>query len=317
MKRPDFALAEAIGWFLADHDVAPSTMRRYRSNLGLFCRWLPEDQRVLASLEPETVHRWVRTSTVHHTRMNRIIALRSFTKYLAERKLWYEGTDAVRLSVLRDVPVPQPSAKGTPAFRDDEVRSIVQHVPEGPTYLRLQAVIAVELHGFRAKEVRTMMLRNIIVPTHGEVMGHFIVDSRKQTKSNAGVRIVPMEPYAKDAIARYIRSGRPAFTGDGDEPLFLTEQGRPMSEDTWNSMLRRLRATLASASVNFKQHRFRSYRARQLHAAGVQDSWIIEMMGWEDGNAERMLRRYLGRVPLSTLKRHPLLIATVLGTAVG
>ena len=84
VKRPGFALVEAIEWFVADHDVAPSTMRRYRSNLGQFLRWLPEEKRVLASLELETVGRWVRISAVYHTRMNRIIALRAFARYLAE-----------------------------------------------------------------------------------------------------------------------------------------------------------------------------------------------------------------------------------------
>src|SRR5207249_6283171 len=134
-----------------------------------------------------------------------------------------------------------------------EVRSILQHIPEGATYLRMRAVIAVLLHGFRAKEARTMLRRNVVLPARGELMGDFILDRREQTKSDAGVRVVPMEPLAKDPILRYLHSERPAFSGEGDEPLFLTVHGKPMSEETWNSVMRRLRKALVASSVDFRQ----------------------------------------------------------------
>jgi hypothetical protein len=53
VKRPDFALADAIGWFIADKasDVEPTTLRTYRSHLNLFCSWLPEPERTMRSLE--------------------------------------------------------------------------------------------------------------------------------------------------------------------------------------------------------------------------------------------------------------------------
>ena len=51
--------------------------------------------------------------------------------------------------------------------------------------------------------------------------------------------------------------------------------------------------------IAFHQHRFRSTRAQQLHAAGVPDSSIVEMLGWGAESGARMLHRYVGRVPLS------------------
>src|SRR5256885_15367439 len=61
VKRPDFPLADAISWFLADKasEVEPTTLRTYRSHLNLFCNWLPESRRTMSSLEPETAERWL------------------------------------------------------------------------------------------------------------------------------------------------------------------------------------------------------------------------------------------------------------------
>ena len=89
----------------------------------------------------------------------------------------------------------------------------------------------------------------------------------------------------------------------------------PFTEHGWNAMAKRMRKAL-EGKVAFKQHRFRSWRTRQLHAAGAPDSVIIETMGWGEESGSRMLRRYVGRIPLSTLKRAtPSLLGSVLGEA--
>ena len=54
-----------------------------------------------------------------------------------------------------------------------------------------------------------MLLRNVVLPDKGELMGHFIVESRKRTKSASGVRVVPMEPAARDTTSAISdKSGR-------------------------------------------------------------------------------------------------------------
>ena len=315
LRRPDFSLNDAIAWYLSDYasEVEASTLRSYGYRLNAFCNWLPDGRRTLASLEPETVERWLRTIANRHSRMNRTIALKSFARYLAQRKIWYAGSDDARVSVLRDLRQAQPATRGTAAFKEEDVRTILRSVPETGTRLRTLAIIAVELHGFRSKEVRTMLLRNIVFPTKADPVGHFIVDCRKRTKSEAGIRLVPMEAVARDAITRYVRMERPVFTGTGEEPLFLTERGTAFTGAGWDAMARRLREALKSEGVAFRQHRFRSTRAQQLHAAGVPDSSIIELLGWGVESGQRMLHRYVGRVPLSTLKRYPPLLDGIYG----
>lgn len=62
VRRPDFPLAEAIGWYLGDkaQDIADTTLRTYRAWLGQFCRQLPQGEQVLASLNVERVEAFVR-----------------------------------------------------------------------------------------------------------------------------------------------------------------------------------------------------------------------------------------------------------------
>ena len=121
-----------------------------------------------------------------------------------------------------------------------------------------------------------------------------------------------MEPLAVEPIREYVRRARPAYVGAGDEPLFLTDDGRAFSRDGWATMAQRLRRTLAAEGIAFKQHRLRSTCARRLHEAGYPDSAIMEILGW---NSMAMLRRYLGKIPVAQLKRYPTTLERVFGRA--
>ena len=308
VRRPDFPLADAIAWFLADkaQDVQDTTLRTYRGWLRGFCEALPESDRVLASLTLENADAFVRPSNNQNTRMNKTIALKSFARYLMEKRLWYVGTEDTPLSVLHRLRQPQPTPFGLPAYSNAEVRSILRSVDAGPQRLRNLALMAVLLHGFRAKEVRLMALRAVILPTFRE-QGHFVIDEERNTKRGTrGVREVPMDSDAKDVLRDYIRLARPDYEGSGEEPLFLTISGRAFTANGWGAMAQRLkRQVKAETGISFRQHRFRSTRTRLLHEEGWPDSAIIEVQGWSNGSGDRMLRRYRGRIPTSQLKRYP------------
>ena len=316
MKRPEFPLADAVVWFLDDarSEVVVTTWNTYRSHLNAFTRWLPERDRILASIEPETVERFVRATGENvNTRRNKVIAVKSFATYLAKKRIWYAGTDDVRLSVLREVKAPTASSKGLPGYSERDIVTMVRAVAEGPNALRNAAVLWTELHGLRAKEVRLLLLRNVVLPRFQD-RGEFIIEAEEGTKRGTnGVRTIPIEPLAVEPIREYVRRGRPVFIGTGDEPLFLTDDGREFTRDGWAGMAQRLRRRLAVEGIAFKQHRLRSTCARRLHEAGYPDSAIMEILGW---SSMAMLRRYLGKIPVAQLKRYPTTLERVFGRAV-
>ena len=247
--------------------------------------------------------------------MNKIVAAKSFARYLADRKLWYAGTADARLSVLRELKQPRPSAKGQPGYSDGEIRTMYEAVNSGPNHLRNRAVLAIELHGFRAKEARSIQRRNVILPRFRE-QGHVVLDDERGTKRGThGVREVPIEGPGMDALREYLRVGRPPFRGEGEEPLFLTDDGLAITHDGWHSMARRLHQLIAKETgTQFRQHRLRSTRVRLLHEAGWPDSAICEVMGW-GASGYRMLRRYRGTIPTTQLKSYPQVLQRLLAPA--
>lgn len=307
MRRPDFSLEEAIIWFLNDKPdmgkgVAQTTIQVYASHLKGFTNWLAPDRRTLASVEPELVDSYVRfTSKNPNTRMNKMIALKSFARYLADKKIWYAGPIDARTSVLRECVTARPSSVGMPAYTPDEVKHIERSVSEGLYPKRYKAVIEVERHGFRSKEVRLLLLKNCVLPTRRGVRGHFAIETEDGTKrGTAGVRIIPMSDTAKAAILDYLRTERPAFRGSGPEPLFLSRLGTAFTHSGWHSQAQDMKRLMPD--VAFKQHRLRPTRARDLHEAGWTDSDIMEALGWK---SVAMLRRYVGRVSLAHLATLP------------
>ena len=76
---------------------------------------------------------------------------------------------------------------------------------QGATVERDRAIIAVELHGFRAKEVRLLLRRNVVIGKPG-LPGHFLIEDEAATKrGTAGVRHVPMDPAARGPLLEYLR----------------------------------------------------------------------------------------------------------------
>jgi hypothetical protein len=91
VKRPDFPLADAINWFLADYasEVEQTTLDTYRSHLRLFCSWLPEDHRTLQRLEPETaetLRKRVKGEELPPTRRTKPLWA---PRYLVRRSAWH------------------------------------------------------------------------------------------------------------------------------------------------------------------------------------------------------------------------------------
>lgn len=312
MKPATFPLATVVEWYIADKPIdgdgiADSTLVSYSRRLRGFLERHP--RATLADLSLDRAEQYVRTAKNPNTRRNLAITLRSLASYLADKGHWYIGDSTVRLSVLRDLPIPQASARGQAPYKDSEVNAILRCTTDA----RERAIIAIELHGFRAKETRMLIARNVELGRHG---GYLAIEEESGTKrGTAGVRRIPLDPAAVRPLLDYLRI-RPAYRGTDAEPFFLTIHGDPICESTWSTLTQTLRKHVASESVAFKQHRLRSTSVTQKSEAGWTDSAIIEVHGWDrknSGSGMRMLRRYRGDIPLSQLAKYPTTLGKFFG----
>jgi len=319
VRQPTFPLAEAAGWFFADKagDVETTTLRTYRIWVAAFIEDVGGTP-TLADLTVDNARRFARNSASEHTRANKIIALRSLSKYLADTKIWYEGDV---LPVLRDLKVPQPSPYGVPPYSDVEVRQILRAANDGDERIRSAAVVAILLHGLRAKEARMLEQRNLILPVFNEG-GHLRIEYAGSKRRTRGGREVPLEARAVEPIRDYIRLTRPRYTGPGKalevqgEPLFLTRLGTAITRDGWNTMVRRIGQRIRrETGIPFIEHRLRSTSVRMRREARWPDSAIIQVMGWHPETGQRMLRRYGGEIPTEQLKRLPSTLDGIYGAS--
>ena len=102
-----------------------------------------------------------------------------------------------------------------------------------------------------------------------------------------GVRYVPLGLSSLQALERYIRKWSVS-----DSPMWRGKYG-PL---TTSGVLQMVRRRCSSFGVPYKGvHAFRRSAAAQMKRMGMNDSDIMEIMGWEEVT---MLRRYVASVSL-------------------
>jgi integrase len=125
----------------------------------------------------------------------------------------------------------------------------------------------------------------------------------RESKTNAGIRRIPLDPAADRALRDYVARGRPAYHADGPEPMFLTDTGAMFTYWGWTSLARRLGERMRAAGFNgFMQHRARGSTAKLLQRRGVPLNVIQQIGGWE---GPEMVRRYIGDYSVEELKTFP------------
>jgi integrase len=278
------------------------TARGYRYTFKVFDRW--RAGATLADLNPRTVEDFVdqfypkKPKQAPYNARNKLVALKSLASYLAERRDWYAKPGY--LSVLAGLKLPPIPTLGRRPYEDVEVRTVIRIAGEGKFGLRDQAIVMLQLATtLRADETRTLRLPDYVRGSTKQV-GHVFV---RESKTDAGIRRIPLDPAAERAISDYIAKGRPTYKGDGPEPLFLTDDGGQFTYWGWTSMARRIGERMREAGFNgFMQHRARGSTAKLLQRRGVPLNVIQQIGGWE---GPEMVRRYIGDYSVEELKTFP------------
>jgi site-specific recombinase XerD len=278
MLKPKTALAAVIEQFQADAPVRESTMAGYRCSLRLFVEWLAAkgiSKATLADLTDENAvafaanFRQKDKRAPRYNEHHKVAALRGFSKWLAEQRLFYDQRGDQRLSVLRDVRLPKLPTQGRRVFTDQEARDILSATRNlTRNAIRERAIMTLQLSApLRPDEVRRIRVRDF--QRSGAEVGHVLI---RESKTEAGTnRTVPLGKQAEAAILAYLRFERHSWTGaappefKGEEPLFLTDEGSGFTYWGWVRRGQLLAQKLRAAGIpEFVQYRARGYAAKRL-----------------------------------------------------
>lgn len=173
-----------------------------------------------------------------------------------------------------------------------KIKLVRFHVAPQPTYTPseiaqlLSACDQKTINGVRDKVIVTVLFDTGV--RVGELVSMRLPDWGNRTVTvdgKTGVRIVPLGDTALVEIQRYQRRWKLK-----SDPLWLGKKGK-INESGVFQMIRRL---CRRADVEFKGvHAFRRAAAAQMKRLGMNDSDILEVMGWKDVT---MLRRYTAAV---------------------
>ncbi|MDA1257436.1 MAG: tyrosine-type recombinase/integrase [Chloroflexi bacterium] len=201
--------------------------------------------------------------TVHEAQL----ALRRFFRFLVQEG--EIGSDPTRdVKPVRYRVVPQP------IYTDDEIKRL------------LKACDLQTLNGVRNRAMVTVLFDTGV--RAGELVSMQIPDwDRRSVRvdGKTGVRDVPLGVASIQAVERYVRRWKLA-----DGPLWQGKKG-PLTGSGVLQLIQRLceRSAVRDKGV----HAFRRAAAAQMKRSGMNDSDILEVMGW---SSIAMLRRYTAGV---------------------
>ena len=197
------------------------------------------------------------------------LALRKFFRFLVEEgEIAGSPCDGIKLTRYKVDP--------QPLYTLDEIKALLASCDlKTPSGIRDYAIFMVLFDtGVRVGELISMSppdWKNRLVKVDGKT----------------GVRYVPMGLSSLQALERYIRKW-----SIPDIPLWRGKYG-PL---TTSGVLQMVRRRCSSFGIPYKGvHAFRRSAAAQMKRMGMNDSDIMEIMGWEEVT---MLRRYVASVSL-------------------
>src|SRR5437660_1009730 len=165
MRDEHAPLLETIDSFLVHrHDLSHATATNYRLAITTFAKWAQEQLErpaELGDLEPGTVEAFLthrRTTASAQCARSAWVALRSFARFLAERRIHYENGE----STLRLVRMPKVKDEARRALTDNEMWLLIERASEGELGHRDSAIVWTTLGcGLRREELVSLRLEDV------------------------------------------------------------------------------------------------------------------------------------------------------------
>lgn len=282
VERP--ALETAIARHLAHLRAigyTPATLTARAWHLALFRQWAEErGVTQLADLTPDIVARYQRHMAQHRkedgqpltsrTQRVRLGSLRMFGRWLLKEML--VTADPVAALVLPRVGQPLPKAWLNAAQVETILAQPKLDGRRPAAGLRDRAV----LETLYSTGLRRMELTRLTVPDVDFAGGSVLVRQGKGRKD----RVVPIGERALSWIGKYLSDSRPKLARSGDDagPLFVTEQGAPLTVRYLSAMVTRY-VTRAGFAHAGSCHLFRHTCATLMLEGGADIRHVQEQLG--------------------------------------
>lgn len=261
---------------------SPQTVKTYTDGLRFYLDWC--EAQAVDPLSRSSIRSWVAglldDGAAAATARARQLAVRRFTGWLAE-----EGE--VDSDPFLGIKAPKLDQKVVEPLTDAQLRAILKacQAPPGSTPLeslrhrRDEAILRLMLEtGARAGEVVAMALDDF-----DNERGLVVIRRGKGGKG----RVVPVGPFAAQAIDRYVRLRRHHRLGATSRALWLGDRGKEFSYDALHKSLG-VRAQMAGIE-GFHPHLMRHTAAHRWLAAGGSEGGLMAVAGWTRPD---MLLRY-------------------------
>ncbi len=259
----------------------PATLTSRAWHLDLFRQWAEErGAELLCAVTPALVARWQRHMSQHRkadgqplasrTQRTRLESLRLFGRWVLGEKLLAENPAAAL--VLPRVGQPLPKAWLT-AAQAETILAIPKLDSRRPAPgLRDRAI----LETLYSTGLRRMEAARLRVPDIDFAGGAVFVRQGKGRKD----RVIPIGERALAWIEKYLADARPKLARPGDEagPLFVTEQGEPLTVRYLSAMVTRY-VTRAGFAKAGSCHLFRHTCATLMLEGGADIRHVQEQLG--------------------------------------
>lgn len=296
MRDARTALLDVVESYLVHrHDLSVVTASNYRRAICAFAHWCTErlGHATVSDLEGGTVEAYLshlRLTVSAQTARSAWVALRSLSKYLAERRIHSEHGE----SVLRLVRMPKVKDEVRRALSDDEMWRLIERSGDGESGPRDSAVVWTLLGcGLRRAELVGIRLGDVDL---SERKLHI----RAATSKSVHARDANIPPEVAKVLNGYIADHRPG-SPETAAAVFMDRRGQPLTGNGVRKLFERLRvrANIPDLSAHMLRHTW----ATNFHRSGSGSRFdLMTEGGWTTG---RMVERYTKARPFEERRRAP------------
>lgn len=288
----DTPLVEAIDSFVRSRwDLKPRTKESYEKSLRRFARRHTR----LGELSADNVDGYLASHANHPTMArNDAIALRQLSQWATKSQIFAQDP-------LASVALPRGRGGRREPLRDQDMRAIIAAAQDSKLGPRDKAIVTLAISaGLRPIELWQLDIGDL------DIRGGWLTVRRESTKSDAGARVIPLDPQCRAILGEYVEDWRPAVQGR----LFLNMHGGAFRYWGFMAIFSRLRARLAERGIEFSAYRQRHTAITNWVRAGLPAPIIKELAGHKSFVTTQA---YIGRMQKRDLEHIPHAFSQVYG----